>query len=170
MKPLIKTYLETERLILRPFEITDAAAILALSNDKEVTRYTMDPQTITCEADALHIITDVFHADYKQYGYGRLAVIYKPDQQLIGFCGLKYLPEFDRPDIGYRFLSQYWGIGLATESATAVMQYGREILKLDNIMAMAMPDNRASSRVLEKLGLHHSKDVLEGGQLVQFFE
>jgi ribosomal-protein-alanine N-acetyltransferase len=167
MNPVI---IQTKRLILRPFEVTDSAAVLALSTDEAVTRYTLDPMKVVTEQDALSIITDVFHADYKQYGYGRLAVIYKPDNKLIGCCGLKYLPEYSQPGIGYRFLSQYWGMGIATESALAVMKYARETLKLDNIFGLVVPDNTASAKVLEKLGLYFQKEVVEDGLLLHWYQ
>ena len=60
------------------------------------------------------IISEVFFEDYKKYGYGRLAVLYKPENKLIGFTGIKYLTEMGgESDLGYRFLPDYWGQGIA---------------------------------------------------------
>ena len=96
-------------------------------------------------------------SDYKKYGYGRLAAIFKPENKIIGFAGLKYLPEFKETDIGFRFLPEYWGKGIATEVSVAIIRYGFEILKLENIIGIADPMNIGSCRVLEKVGLNFYK-------------
>ena len=72
---------------------------------------------------------------------------------MIGFAGLKYLDEMDEVDIGYRFLTKYWGAGLASEAARAVLDFGFRNLHLEEIIGLAVPDNAASIRILEKLGM-----------------
>lgn len=105
------------------------------------------------------LIVEIWHADYRKHGYGRLATVDKATQRVIGFCGLKYLDDLKVPDIGYRFLPEYWGRGLATEAALATMQYGREQLGLDNVIGMALPENLASRRVLQKIGLREAECI-----------
>ena len=102
------TRLETERLILRYFEIEDAEAVLAFGSHPEVSRYTCDPSPIASLDDARHVITDTWHFDYRTYGYGRLAVVDKETDHVFGFCGVKYLSDLDEIDVGYRFLPDYW--------------------------------------------------------------
>lgn len=75
------------------------------------------------------------------------------DKRLIGFCGLKYLDDLNAVDVGYRFLPEYWGRGLATEACLASVSFGFEVLKLDRIIGLVLPDNVASIRVLEKVGM-----------------
>ena len=82
---------------------------------------------------------------------------YKPDNKLIGFAGLKYLPEYDETDIGYRILPDYWGKGLMTEVGKEIIKYGFEKLGVDSIIGIADPDNVGSCRVLEKIGLEFYK-------------
>ena len=103
---------------------------------------------------AKNIIKNTFQKDYEQYGYGRWAVVYKPENRVIGFAGLKYLPEFCETDIGYRVLPAYWNQGLTTEMCTPIIGYGFEHFNLNKIIGIALPDNIASCRVLEKIGLH----------------
>ncbi|MBL4569517.1 MAG: GNAT family N-acetyltransferase [Flavobacteriaceae bacterium] len=152
MTPII----ETERLILREFVATDFEAVFEFSSNKEVQKYTGDT-LITSLEDAKELIKNVWHKDYNTYGYGRWATIYKPDNKLIGFAGLKYLPEFDVTDIGFRFLPEYWGKGIATEASVEIIDYGFKQLNLDRIIGIAMPENVGSSKVLEKIGLSYYK-------------
>lgn len=158
--------LTTERLLLRPFQFGDEKAVLDFNGNEEVQRYTGDIITRTL-AEAHSIIKDIWLVDYASYGYGRLAVIDKASDKLIGFAGLKYLPELDATDIGFRFLPQYWGKGLATEAAKPLLMYGLKTLELPEIIAMARIENTGSSRVLEKIGMkrYQTKPYLdESGQ------
>ena len=150
------TIIETERLILREFVASDFEAVYDFGSNKEVQKYTGDTLVDSLE-DAKELIKNVWLNDYKTYGYGRWATIYKPTDKLIGFAGLKYLPEFHETDIGFRFLPQYWGKGIATEVSKEIITYGFEQLHLKRIIGIAMPENVGSSKVLEKIGLSYYK-------------
>ena len=102
--------IETERTVLRWFTLEDAEDVFAYGANDEVNRYT-GMQSLQTIDEAKKIITDVNFSDYKKYGYGRFAVYHKADKKVIGFAGLKYLPEYDMTDIGYRYLPEYWGKG-----------------------------------------------------------
>lgn len=145
---------ETERLILREFVEDDAGAFLRLNSDPLVTRYTGDKPPASLE-EARTILRDYPIADYGKYGFGRWAVILKSTGELIGFSGLKYLDDLKEVDVGYRLLSAYWGIGLATESARPAMAYGFGKLALERIIGLVEPENVASVKVLQKLGLSY---------------
>ena len=144
--------IETERLILRRFTINDYKEVYEFGSNKEVQKYTGDTMIPSLD-HAKKLIKNVWYADYKKYGYGRWAVIYKPENKVIGFAGLKYLPEFNETDIGFRFLPEYWGKGIATEASKEIITYGFEKLNLDKIIGIAMPENIGSCKVLEKIGL-----------------
>lgn len=148
--------LETDRIILRRFKMNDFKAVFAFGSNEEVQKYTGDKNLVSY-VEAKELIRDVWLEDYKKYGYGRWATIMKSDNTLIGFAGLKYLPEFGETDIGFRFLPEYWGKGIATEVSNAIIQYGFEQLKLNRIIGIAMPDNIASNKVLMKIGLQFYK-------------
>ncbi len=148
--------IETERTILREFNEDDCQAVFEFGSNKEVNKYTGDI-TLASPQHAKEIIKGVWFSDYQKYGYGRWAVIYKPDNKIIGFAGLKYLPEVDETDIGFRFLPKYWGKGIATEVSKEIIKYGFAKLNLTKIIGIAMPENIASCRVLEKIGLKFEK-------------
>ena len=95
--------IETPRTILRQFTLDDVEAVYEYNSNLEVQKYTGD-ELITSLERAREIITQISFKDYKTYGYGRLAVVHKADNKVIGFAGLKFLPEIGETDIGYRFL------------------------------------------------------------------
>lgn len=148
--------IESDRLILRPFILGDEAEVFAFAGNKEVAKYTGDKicKDIT---EAKKIITDVWYKDYAQFGYGRWAVIYKPDNKLIGFCGLKFHPTIKITDLGYRFLPQYWNKGIATESSKMILEYSYKNYNIDVLYGFVMPENPPSAKVLEKVGFSYLK-------------
>jgi len=154
--------LETDRILLREFQIEDYKSVFEFSSNKEVARYTGD-KVLESEDEAKRIISQIFLSDYKKYGYGRWAAVYKPENKIIGFAGLKYLKSISETDIGYRFLPKYWGKGIATEIATEIIYYGFNTLNLSRIIGIAHPDNIASCKVLGKIGMElFKKDEHEG--------
>lgn len=160
--------IETERLLIRPFRREDIEPAYQMNLDAEVSKYTGDGGVVSREEIERRITENVL-GDYKRYGYGRLAVEWKENGQFIGFTGLKYLEDLDEVDLGYRFLKEYWGKGIATESAQASIQLGLGPLGLTRIIATVLPENIGSIRVLEKLGFTYEKDILEDGLLARFY-
>jgi len=104
----MSSIIETERVKLRRFTSEDYQAVYEVNSNLEVQKYTGD-KLITSLEKAKQLIANVSLKDYENFGYGRWAVFYKPDKKVIGFAGLKYLPEQDKTDIGFRFLPAYWG-------------------------------------------------------------
>ena len=151
MKPII----ETERLLLREITLNDKEEMFRLHSDPDVQKYTGEPPVESVEEMERAIRTRV--NDYEKYGYGRWATFLKNGMQFIGWAGLAYLPEFDEIDLGYRFLPQYWGMGIATEVSHAILDYGFNKLNLKRIIAIAMKENKASIRVMEKVGMKFDK-------------
>jgi RimJ/RimL family protein N-acetyltransferase len=150
--------LETERLWMRRFTLDDAEDFLRLNSDPEVVRY-VGREPLTSIEQAREMLQSAPLRDYRLYGFGRLACIEKQSGKLIGFAGLKFVEEIDEVDIGYRFLPQYWGCGLATESSIAVIDYGRNALDLKRIVGIVDPENRGSVKVLQKLGLKYERKI-----------
>lgn len=95
---------------------------------------------------------------YRTKGMGRWAVLRKIDGAYLGWCGLRYVPELEKVDLGYRFFKKYWGAGYATESGRACLDYGFKVLNLQTIVARAMKANIGSIRVMEKLGMQFEKE------------
>lgn len=150
--------IETERLVLRTFTVEDAPLIYELNSDPEVIRYTGDPMKDLHHAQ--QVLEQVILPQYALYNHGRWAVHIKPEMVFIGWCGLKARPERNEIDLGYRFMKNSWGKGYATEAAYACLKYGFEGLGLKRIVGRAMPENTASLRVLEKLGMQYIGEEL----------
>jgi RimJ/RimL family protein N-acetyltransferase len=141
----------SERLLFRKFTEEDAHLIYDLNFDPEVTKYLHEEPTT--EQKAKHILNDIILPQYTLYNHGRWAVHLKAGMEFIGWCGLKYRPELDKVDLGYRFMKTAWGHGYATEAANQTIKYGFQDLSLIEIFAAAHVDNVASLRVLEKCGM-----------------
>ena len=142
--------IETERLLLRWFTLSDVDAFYEIGSHPELIRY-VGNQPFASRQAAREALVAAPLKDYATYGYGRFACVWKPTGQVIGACGPKFLPDTGDVDLGYRFLKNFWGMGLATESALAVIDYARSQLTLRHLVAWVHPDNVASARVLSKL-------------------
>lgn len=163
-----KTGPETARLRHRAFTVEDAAALFALNGNPKVMRFTGEPLLTSLEA--ARQATENY-PDFDAVGYGRWACVLKETQTIIGFCGLKYLPDLDAVDVGFRFLPQYWGQGFATEACTASLHFGFTTLKLDEIIGLVLPENVASIRVLEKAGMRFDGEFLyDGMKILRYFK
>jgi ribosomal-protein-alanine N-acetyltransferase len=158
---------ETERIEHRAFTLDDCEAFFRLNSHPEVMRYTGEPP-LRSLADARQAIAD--YPDFDTVGYGRWACVLKETQAVIGFCGLKYLPELDEVDVGFRFLPAYWGQGIATETCSASISFGLDVLKLNRILGLVLTENAASIRVLEKCGMVRSGEVMFEGHCALKYE
>ncbi len=147
--------IETPRLYLRQFSMDDLDDLFAIRSDPEVMRFIGEsrPQSLDQVRDALENVISV----WKQHGFGRWAIVHKGDEKLIGWCGLAFLDNTDEIEIGYGIAKEYWGKGLTTEAAVVSIKYGFEDLKLNRIVAVAMPENIASRRIMEKMGMRYEK-------------
>ncbi len=88
---------------------------------------------------------------------GYWVTIAKDQNKTIGWMALKALEETQEIEIGYRFLEEAWGKGYATEGGSRLLEYGFLQLNLPRIVAVARVANKASTRVMEKLGMHYEK-------------
>ena len=146
---------ETERLILREFDISDAQAFYELNLDEEVMRYTADKVFATV-GESEELIRN--YSEYKKSGYGRWTVVLKETNEILGWCGLKYIESVQEVDLGYRLHKKYWNNGYATEASKASLAIGFEQYGLDLIVGRTMRENAASIKVLEKVGMTYWKD------------
>jgi RimJ/RimL family protein N-acetyltransferase len=144
--------LETERLILRKLAIDDAEFIRELLNEPAFLQNIGDRGVRTIE-DARRYILDGPVASYARFGFGMYRVGLKSEDVPIGICGLVKREVLEDVDIGFAFLSRHWLKGYAFESASAVMTYAKEVLRIERIVAVVAPHNEASMNVLRKLGL-----------------
>ncbi len=149
---------ETERLYLRWFNATDSAFILQLLNEPSWIQFIGDKGVKTVQ-DALRYIENGPVAMYKRVGFGLYAVQLKETDEVIGMCGLIKRDALEDVDLGFAFLPKFWRNGYAFEAASAVMSYGRTVLRLGRIVAILSQDNHRSSKLLEKLGFHFEGTV-----------
>ncbi len=147
---------ETERLGMRPYHPDDAEAFFALCSNPEVMRYIPGEKKQGSVDEMRQMLAD--YPDYEKHGFGRWSCFYKETGEFIGFTGLKHLEDFGgEVDLGYRFFPEFWGKGIATESGLESLRYGFDVLGLKRIVGLAVPENIASRRVLEKCGLSFEK-------------
>ena len=148
--------METERLLLRPFTLDDGPFVLTLLNEPSFLHFIGDKQVRNLEDARQYILTGPI-ASYQQNNFGLLLVELKDAPTPIGMCGLLQREDLPDPDIGFAFLPDYWGRGFAFEAATAVMTDARKRLNLNQILAIVNPDNDASIKLLERLGLRFDR-------------
>ena len=135
--------------MLRPPTLHDLSAWHATFLDAEEVWYGAPRSSIDESRQKLE--WQIVH--HERYGFGTCAVDLLSTGETIGAAGLQHLEGGPEVEVGYRFLKAHWGHGYATESARTSIAYGFEELGLDRIVAVALPENRASRRVLEKCGL-----------------
>jgi ribosomal-protein-alanine N-acetyltransferase len=153
--------LRTKRLLLREFKEKDWEAVQVYASDSEVVKYM--PWGPNSEEDTKNFIQTAisFQTEKPRKRY-ELAAVLKYDDTLVGGCGLGVSsPENREGVIGYCFNSLYWNAGLATEAAEALVVFGFEQLGLHRIWASCDTENRASSRVLEKVGMKKEAQLRE---------
>jgi ribosomal-protein-alanine N-acetyltransferase len=121
----------------------------------------LEKKPISKLEEAEEIIKNI-RAQYEKNGIGRWAIEDKSTKAFVGWTGFKQeeklRPEFTYMDLGYRLREQFWGRGIATETALACMNYGFETLHFREINACADIDHIASNKILKKIGLNYIED------------
>ena len=140
------TVLQTERLVLSRLSYDDCEFIIELLNESAFQRFIGDKEVRSLD-DAREYLRKGPVGSYERHGFGMFLVRDKTDNTPLGMCGLVKREEFDAPDVGFAFLQRHWANGYALESASAVLEYGKNILQLPRIISMADPDNDASISV-----------------------
>ena len=157
--------LETERLILRPLVESDVDEIFAMRSDEDIMRFIREPRGRDESFDWIKLVSGRWHNDK----LGFCAVIEKEANKFLGWCGIWRLKETGEMEIGYAIDKAYWGKGFATEAAEKFMQYAFGELNAEKLVAVARPENMASRRVMEKLGMQFVKtDTFYEQTLVQY--
>lgn len=142
--------LETERLILRPMNETDIDDVFAMRRDDEIMRFIREPVVSRKEAeDWINMISSRWTKDK----IGFCSIIEKTSGKFTGWCGLWQLKENNEIEVGYAIAKDFWTKGFASEAADAVLNYAFNELGLETIVAVARPENTASRRVMEKIGM-----------------
>lgn len=147
---MLSTLVST-RLRLVPFARDDIAVLHALWTDADVRRHLWDDMVIPL-ARAAETVEAALAAAEQGVGMWTVRALHEPDT-VIGFCGLRYLPDGNHVELLYGLLPRFWRRGLATEAAGAVLQYAFNELALERVFAGADSGNARSFGVLERLGM-----------------
>lgn len=148
-KPIIKT----PRFTLRPWRESDLAPFAAMNADPQVMRHF--PKMLTRqESDAT---VEFFQTHFTRHGFSLFSVELAATGDFLGFVGLA-VPSFQAHftpcvEIGWRIRSEFQGRGYATEAARAVLRFGFEQIKLQEIVSFTVPANERSWKLMERLGM-----------------
>ena len=153
----MESILETERLILRQFELSDAKFIVALVNTEGWLQFIGD-RNIKTEEAAVHYLQQGPVKSYQENGFG-LSMVQTKDGTPIGMCGILKRDHLEHPDIGFAFLPEFMGKGYACEMADATLMHAKTKLKFEVISAITVPMNKKSIRLLEKIGLRFKQTI-----------
>jgi RimJ/RimL family protein N-acetyltransferase len=146
--------ISTDRLVLRPFNLNDAARVRELAGERDVAEMTANIPHPYEEGVAEEWISN--HADSLKNGTGvTVAIELQSHGSLIGAIGLVLNQAHHSAELGYWIGKPYWNEGYCTEAATAMLRYGFETLGLNRVQARHMTKNPASGRVMEKIGMCH---------------
>lgn len=167
----INVIARTSRLSLRHFTLDDAPFILRILNDPGFLQYIGDRGVRKLE-DAENYLRNGPIASYAAYGHGLNAVVLNDGNICIGMCGIVRRDTLPGPDLGYAFLPEYTGAGLAEEATRAALKHARDALHFSEMLAIVQPDNAASIKLLHKLGFIESDTLqplsADGSQLLGF--
>ena len=149
--------IHTGRLGLRRFTLEDADFIVELVNDPDWIAFIGNRNVRTLE-DAQAYLAKGPLAMYDREGFGLYLVVLKATGERIGMCGLVKREGLEHVDIGFAFLPAWRGQGFALEAANATLAHARE-LGLPRVVAIVSEGNRASIRLLEKIGMRSAGKV-----------
>ncbi|SPE43115.1 GCN5-related N-acetyltransferase (modular protein) [Candidatus Sulfopaludibacter sp. SbA3] len=148
---MIGMILETERLILDIWQRADWIELRPIATDVAVMRYITGGVPWSDEKIQSFVNRQI--ELYGTRGFSRWKLLQKPLHNMIGFCGVGFWRDEMDPEIGWWLARDCWGRGLATEAAIPALRDAFERVRLDRIVSIAMEGNRASLRIMEKLGL-----------------
>lgn len=151
--------IESERLFLRPLTLEDSEFILRLLNTDGFIKYIGDRNVRTIEQANDYLLNGPLKS-YETNGFGLNLVELKTNQAPVGMCGLLKRDYLDHPDIGFAFLPEYTGKGYAYEIVKEIIYYGLNVLQFEKILAIVLPENSSSVKLLERLGFTYEKNFI----------
>ncbi|MDV7187369.1 GNAT family N-acetyltransferase [Lutibacter sp. TH_r2] len=152
-----KTF-KTERLVLKPMQIEDAAFLLELLNTPKWIKHIGDRNVHTIKEAEEYIKIKMF-PQLKELGYGNYLIVRKADNSKIGTCGLYNREGIEGIDIGFAFLPQFEKHGYGFEAAQKIVDVGFNEFNISQISAITTKENIDSQKLIEKLGLKFEKII-----------
>jgi RimJ/RimL family protein N-acetyltransferase len=153
--------LETKRLRLLPWEPEDWVQLRPIATDPEVVRYISGGEPWPDERIREFVERQV--AGFATRGYCFWRLEHKADGEIIGFCGLQPLDGTPEIEIGWWLARARWGHGYATEAAREALRDAFDRSELKRVVAIAQAENRASTHIMEKLGMRYERDTTHRG-------
>jgi [ribosomal protein S5]-alanine N-acetyltransferase len=155
--------IETQRMCLSCWQPCDAVAFRPIAQDPLVMRYVNNGEPWSDAKVREFIARQMQHIARNGFCFWKIRR--KPDGQLIGLCGLQALRLGSRwqVEIGWWLTPRNWGHGLASEAAGAVMREALKNLNIERIVAIAIPENYASRRIMQKIGMRYERNVRHRG-------
>lgn len=151
-------FYETERLIIRPTNISDAQFVFDLVNSPKWLKYIGD-RNVNSLAKAQAYIEDRMLPQLEKYGYTNNTIIKKSDNIKIGSCGVYHRDGMENPDLGFALLAPYEGQGYGFESANKILKIAVKEYELHIIDAITTHANLASQKLLLKLGFNYKANI-----------
>jgi [ribosomal protein S5]-alanine N-acetyltransferase len=149
--------IETQRLRLCRLRPSDEADLVALDSDPDVMRYVGSPAGVKSPEETVERARHRIGADQDRIGFWR--VENRADGTFYGLGALIQMPSGDDVELAYRLIRPAWGRGIASEAGAALVEYAFGTLGLSRLVAVTYPENRASQRVLDKLGFMRHGDL-----------
>ncbi len=161
--------LQTRRLLLKPVALSDHRALAKICADQDVMRYVLGG-TYSPQESRRRLQSWISHHDHYGYGVWSLCLQSSPST-LVGFCGLlvQNIKQQTQTELGYRLDKAYWGQGYATEAAQIIKKNAFDIHQLQELIAIIHPQNHASSRVAEKIGMAYQDNQTMDNTLVHIY-
>lgn len=148
---------ETERLIIRKFTLEDASFFKELTNSPHWLKY-IGNRNIKSLKDSKNYLKNGSLKSYKEHGFGFYVLQLKNnDAVLVGTCGLIKREKLEHVDLGFALLPEYEGKGYGYESSVAIINLAKKKFNLKKLLAITLPHNSNSIKLLEKLGFSLEK-------------
>lgn len=144
------TILETERFTVREITVEDVDSLYKIYSDLETKKYIED--LYSDREREIEFTKDYIANQYRFFEYGNWVVIDRKTGELIGRAGLSDRIGFENIELGFVFNKEYWGKSAAYEVCSAILEYARDNLRQEKVIAFTMDDNKRAIRFLEKLG------------------
>lgn len=161
------TILETKRCVVREITLADIDRLYEVYSDPLVKKYIED--LYEDKEEEIRFTKDYIENQYKFYEYGLWVVLLKDTNELIGRAGIFGREDQEELEIGFVFKRAYWGVGISDEVLTAIIDYAKEELSVNVLVAHAEKGNEHSRRFLTRLGFKYIGDC-EGEKTFETFE
>ena len=149
---------ETNRLIISELSLKDAPFFLKLVNTPNWIKYIGDRNVKTLKEAEDYLLNGTLKS-YEEFGFGFYKLYHKEENKTIGICGLIKREQLEEVDLGFAFLPGFEGQGFGNEASLAIIALAKNRFHLKKLLAITLPMNSNSIKLLEKLGFTYQKNI-----------